>query len=474
MRKNTRRLCIGIAAVAVLGSVYAWLMLHPAEEDDETPAADLVSMDTADLASVQVSPRDGGSYTVAFSADDSGTEYTMSGDDLDYSESLMQSLMEAVSSISARPVEQACTALDQYGLSDSDQTDTVVITDTDGTKTTLTLGLSNDFGTYCTTGNSDVYLLDSDTAESLTQPQSYYRNLTILGGYYTLSNELYTLSIDHMADGSTVSIQARDTDALDENAVSAYSDFVFTAPTKCDANDSEMSSMMGELESGLTANAIVADDPDDLSQYGLDDPVHISMTANNLDATVLVGDTTDDGQIYVMLAGGRTVFACNASYFDFLNDDWNSWRSTNLMPCALCEIDQIVITNGSKTHTADITHVQADENEKEDSNTETAVLDGNDMTDDELEQLFLAVSSINYNRLVDNPQAAETAEAEVTVTLTMTDGSTRSIAFAKGGSREYLASVNGGAYVYGVPQDDVTSILKQVTDEANDADDDAS
>lgn len=474
MRKDTRRLCIGAAAVVVLGGVYAWLMLHPAEDEDETPSTALVSMDSDDLASVQVSPRDGGSFTVSFSSDDSGTTYTMSGDDLDYSESLMQSLMEATVSISARPVEEASTSLDEYGLSDDDDTDTVVITDTDGTQTTLTLGLSNDFGTYCTTGDGNVYLLDSDTAESLTQPQSYYRNLTILGGYYTLSNELYTLAIDRMADGSSISIEARDTDALDEDAVSAYTDFVFTAPIECDADDSEMSSMMGNLESGLTADSIVEDDPDDLSKYGLDDPVRISMTANNLDATVLVGDTTDDGQIYVMLEGGRTVFSCNASYFDFLNDDWNDWRSTNLLPCALCEIDKIVITNGEETHTADITHVEADENEDDDTDTETAVLDGNDMTDDELEQLFLAVSSINYNRLVDDPQDASAAQAEVTVTLTMTDGSTRSIAFTKGGSREYLASVDGGAYAYGVPQDDVTSILEQLTDDEDDADDDAS
>lgn len=460
MKKNTRRLCIGAAAVAVLGGVYAWLMLHPAEDDTETPSTALVSMDSDDLASVQVSLRDGGSYTVEFSSDDSGTEYTMSGDDLDYSESLMQSLMNAASGISARPVEEACTELEKYGLSDDDETDTVVITDTDGTQTTLTLGLSNDFGTYCTAGGSDVYLLDGDTAQSLTQPQSYYRNLTILGSYYTLSNELHTLSIDRMADGSTVSIEARDTDALDEDAVSAYSDFVFTAPVACDADNSKMSSMMGQLESGLTADSIAEDDPDDLNKYGLDDPVRISMTANSLDATVLVGDTTEDGHIYVMLEGGRTVFSCDASYYDFLNDDWSSWRSTNLMPCALCEIDQIVITNGSETHTADITHVKADENEDADSDTETAVLDGNDMTDGALQQLFLAVSSVNYTRLVDDPQQAK---AEITVTLTMTDGSTRSIAFTKGGSREYLASVNGGAYAYGVPQDDVTSILEQVT-----------
>ena len=45
----------------------------------------------------------------------------------------------------------------------------------------------------------------------------------------------------------------------------------------------------------------------------------------------------------------------------------------------------------------------------------------------------------------------------------MTDGSVRSLAFAKGGSREYLVRVNNGTFSYGVGQDDLTSILDALT-----------
>ena len=51
----------------------------------------------------------------------------------------------------------------------------------------------------------------------------------------------------------------------------------------------------------------------------------------------------------------------------------------------------------------------------------------------------------------------------MTVTLTMTDGSGRSLAFAKGGSREDLVRVNKGTFRYGVGQDDLTSILDALT-----------
>ena len=77
-----------------------------------------------------------------------------------------------------------------------------------------------------------------------------------------------------------------------------------------------------------------------------------------------------------------------------------------------------------------------------------------------LQQLYLAVSSVNFIRLVEEP---EDQHPEVTVTLTMTDGSVRSLAFAKGGSREYLVRVNNGTFSYGVGQDDLTSILDALT-----------
>ena len=123
-------------------------------------------------------------------------------------------------------------------------------------------------------------------------------------------------------------------------------------------------------------------------------------------------------------------------------------------------MDKITVTQGDETHTVDITHVEADENESDDADDDTATLDGADMTDDALEQFFLAITSVNYTRLIDDPQDAA---ASATVTLTMNDGSTRSLAFTKGGSREYLVSVDGGAYAYGVPQDDLTSILDALT-----------
>lgn len=467
MKKNAKRLLAGIGAVAILGGIYAALLLNPAEDEtDGESTVSLLSLDSSTVSEVHVTLRDGSSdFSLHVTPGDSDTAYTMTGGvaDTSYSEGLMETLLTAASSVSARAVVQNCDDLSEYGLSDSDAVDTITVTDTSGNATILTLGLvSEALGTYCTINSgSDVYLLDEATASSLTQPQTYYRNLTVLGGYYSLSSELTGLEIDTMHDGTAVSIAARDTAALSDDAAGAYSGFVFTQPQSCDADDIRLSNgPFSGLQSGLTAQSIVEDHPSDLRQYGLDDPLRIHLTAANLEATVLIGDTTEEGGIYVMLDGGVTVFLCTASDFSFLDDDWNDWRSTNLLPCAITQIDSIVVTQDDTTHTVDFTQIAADENEETDTDATIATLDGDDMTNDAMQQLFLAVTSVNYTRLIADP---ENADAAITVTLTLTDGTVRKLSFVKGASREYLADIDGSGFAYGIPQDDVTSILDALT-----------
>ena len=331
-------------------------------------------------------------------------------------------------------------------------------------------------GTYCNLdGKTDVYLVDSDTASALLEQESYYRNLTVLGSYYSLSSELQSLTVDALADGTVLTVQARDTSDMDETTAKAYSDFVFTAPESCDADDSELKNgLLSDLQTLLTAQSIAADNPSDLSPYGLDNPTaRVHIKTNSMDATVLIGSVTDDNSgRYVMKEGGST----DASGCGFLSDDWSDWRSANLMPFSLNEVSQITVTQNGTTHTVAVTQEASDEEdadaESEDSSntdssdtdssevSQTATLDGAEMSTEALQQLYAALDSVNYTRIVDAPTAQQ---AQATVTLPMTDGTIRSLSFAKGGSREYLVSVNGGAYAYGVQQDELTSITDALT-----------
>lgn len=476
MRKNTKRLLLGLVAVAILGGIYAGLMHMPDEQDTSSETKTLVSLDTEKLSSVHVTLSSGDDYTLTSTTKNKKTTYAMSGsqDASAYSDSLMQNLCSTASSISGQVIETSCEDLSKYGLADSDSVSTVAITDTDGNTTTLRFGVSSDVvsGTYCNIdGKTDVYLVDSDTASALLEQESYYRNLTVLGSYYSLSSEVQSLTVDALADGTVLTVQARDTSNMDETTAKAYSDFVFTAPVSCDADDSELKNgLLSDLQTLLTAQSIAQDNPSDLSQYGLDKPTaRVHIKTNSIDATVLIGSTTDDNSgRYIMKEGGSTVFISDASACGFLNDSWSDWRSTNLMPFSLNEVSQITVTQDGTTHTIAVTQETSDEDtDSEDSSntdssdssssdvSQTATLDGETMSTEALQQLYAALDSVNYTRILDMPTQQQ---ALATVTLTMTDGSTRSLSFAKGGSREYLVSVDGGAYAYGVQQDELTSI----------------
>ena len=460
MQKNSKRLIAAAAAAVILGGAYAALLRSPDPKDEQNyETASLTDIANGSLQSVQCVLRDGEQYSLTFSTDDSGTTYTMSGDDLNYSSSLMQELMDAAGSVSGRVVETDRNDLSKYGLADSDSKDTITITDTKDNTTTLRIGLSNDFGTYCTADDSTIVLLSEDTAQSLTRSQSYYRNLTILGSYYSLSSELQTLTISSMSDGTVFALERRDTSDIPQAAQSAYSDFVITKPISCAADNTALSNgLLSALQSAMTANSVAADKTDDLSQYGLDDSaVQLHLTANNLDAVVLVGKTTDDG-IYVKNQAQDTIYLCSKDAFDFLKEDWSTWRSTALFTCGLSELSSVTVMQGDTTQEITVTQTPADENEDSDTAKTTAALQ--DGTKLDAEKLYQALTSVNFVRTLSQPEAAT---AEVSVSVTLTDGSTHTLDFAKGGSREYLVSADDGGYLYGVAQADLDSILSAVS-----------
>lgn len=79
MRKNTKRLLLGLVAVAILGGVYAGLMHMPDEQDTSSESKTLVSADADTLSSIHVALSGGDDYTLTSTTKNKKTTYTMSG-----------------------------------------------------------------------------------------------------------------------------------------------------------------------------------------------------------------------------------------------------------------------------------------------------------------------------------------------------------------------------------------------------------
>lgn len=463
MTRAVKRLIAAGAAATLLGGVYALLLTHPAPSDEDGTTASLTSIDTEDVTNIAVSLRSGEEFSVRCTSDDTGTSYSMRGDKNGaYDQEELSSLLDTVCAVSGTAVD-AGDDLADYGLSDEDEVDRITVTQDEDTKTTLLFGLHSDAldGVYCRTEDStDVVFVSSTTADTLLRPQSDYLSLRVLHTYYSLSSDLDRLTVNALSDGTTLTIERRDTSGLEEDQTSAYSDFVITAPKSCDADDDALSDgILGDLQSGLTAESIAVRkaDSDDLAEYGLDHPTAtLILEFANAKETILVG-TSDEDTTYVMRDGDKTIFACASDSFAFLNEDWTEYRSTKLLAFAKSQLTRAKLTDADgTTHTAKLKYVPADENEDSDTDTMTGTLSGEGLSSEEIDRLYTALTTLYAVMVRDTPADAETL---MTLTVKLTDGTSHTVSLAKGGSREYFADVDGSGYRYTLSQSDIDALL---------------
>ncbi|MDO5547473.1 MAG: DUF4340 domain-containing protein [Eubacteriales bacterium] len=463
MKRTTKRLLAAGIAVVLLGGAYAFLLTHPKEEDTDGETASLTSIDSDSITNIAVSLRDGEAFSIDCASDDSGTSYVMVDDaDGAYDENQFSALLNTVCAVSGTLVDASSDDLENYALDDESSMDAITVTEEDGTATTLLFGLHSDTldGTYCRLANStDVFFVSSDTTETLLQEQTDYLSVNVLHSYYSLSSELNQLTVDALGDGTTFTIERRDTGDLTDAQAEAYSTYVITAPESCDADDSALSSgLLSDLQTGLTAQAVVTVQATDKqrSKYGLDDPTaKLTLAFDNAEKVVWIG-TTDGDSTYVMCEGDDTIYDCPSSAFAFLDEGWTQYRSTQLLTYAKSQLRRAVLTADGTSYTAKLTYVEADENEEEDVDTMTGTLDGEELETEDIDRLYSAMTTLHAVSVLEEPADAE---ASLTLQIKLSDGTKHTLTLAKGGSREYFADVDGSGYRYTVSQTDVDTLL---------------
>lgn len=455
-----KKLIAAALAVAVLGGLYAWLMLNPAAEEDEDAEQPILSLEKNELSALTVTPAGGTEFTIRLTQDGSTTVYTMSDSAHDYDDTQMSELVSAVCELSGQKIESGSKRLDTYGLEKGGTS--VRIRQKSGTSTLL-LGKENTAlgGTYCRLdGSDDVYLLSTDTAAQLTADLISYRQLLVAGGYYDLYSDMDSLTIS--GSGRTaIAAGRRSMDGIREDAADAYSDFVFLQPVPCAADDSAFSDgLLTQLQYALTAQSIAEDDPSDLSRYGLDDPVSIRIKTDNADFTILVGAADGDGGRYLMREGGSTVFISDASNLEFLDKDWRAYRSDVLLSFGRTELKRITLSEGDTLHRVDFSQTDEKDDDGDTLRTTTAKYNGTDMTDDAMDACYTNYSSIRFTEQLDG---APSGSPKYTASVELEDGTRHTVSFVKHGSRTYAANVDGGAEWFSVPQDTVTALLDSMT-----------
>ena len=86
----------------------------------------------------------------------------------------------------------------------------------------------------------------------------------------------------------------------------------------------------------------------------------------------------------------------------------------------------------------------------------TGTLSGEDLSSEEIDRLYTALTTLYAVTVRDTPADAETL---MTLTVKLTDGTSHTVSLAKGGSREYFADVDGSGYLYTLSQSDIDALL---------------
>lgn len=511
MKKNTKYLIIAASCVVVLVGVLLALLFWPKEAVDPNDAIDegtkltatvdetgvhqvslelndkgeldnnsygtLISYTPAQISTIDVENTSGSyqikSETPTKKAEDGSetteaTVYTLVGfEDFALQAGQADSIANNVAALDFTGVisvdgENAS----EYGF-DKPQA-TANVTYTDGTKAIIIVG--NDApagrGTYVKFGSgSPIYLVATDSVSALL---------------YSV-NDLISLTINDAAssddNGTPSSITISGTNFPQEIVLKANTDqsnsaqFVITEPENFYADDKEASLVTGAIR-GLYAESVACAKPSakQLSEYGLDKP-YARLKAVYPDTTVEVLSSAPDskGNVKVMLGGGNVIYNMASANLPWVLTSYEKLISTYVLNPSFTAITTMTVNDGSKDYKFDLStesKTTTDSNGSETTTQTSTVKCGAAILT--LENFNIFFQNVAYTERVDIAKSNPSGSPVLTIEYSYsTKSDTDTVAFYKGESGKYIATINGKA-IGEVYEGRINNIKSQVAKVAKD------
>ncbi len=126
-------------------------------------------------------------------------------------------------------------------------------------------------------------------------------------------------------------------------------DWSLTKPVQARADYGTVEGLIGRLQTAQM-KALVATDPKDLKEYGLDTPdVSATLGTGSARATLHIGKKTADGTLYARDASRPMVFTIEAGLLDELKKSPDDYRRKDLFECRPYNATRVELTRGSDT-----------------------------------------------------------------------------------------------------------------------------
>jgi len=472
MKKKFRPLVIALCCLLVVGVGYALVLALVPDLVNEnfvlSEYSTITPYEVKTLDRIEFTFDDGYEYTIELGKDTSLSRSFSIKDkeQFYYDESALSNACVAIASISTshsyaeNAMESAVYGLDKpravidvYGL--------------DGTSVRILVGDPTRVANYCYVqkeGDDAVYMVSGYTAKYLTNTDHEYRSRVILD--YSAEEYIFTSinAIDITRGGEPVfSYHVSDEEEMEANpyglAVSAY----MTEPIEyAISQDRLVTEILANIVT-LTANAIVEDEPKDLSKWGLDGGNLLRFVITNFDGSkvdLTLSEPTEDGLCYGIVAGINSVYEFDESDFAFLDDFhyknviYNLFWSYSIMDCSAAEI-----TYDGKTHRMEFYDPTTEE--KEAGKTFWATFDGEELREENCRILFgYMLSPMIYDLVPED--YVPSGDPTCVLMIQTDDGAEHAIELYAINERQFAAYLDGVETGFLVKKDAISNIIKSV------------
>jgi len=447
---SRKKLIIYIAVVLVFAGGITAITFWPEAEDlspSPSPSAstgptELIAESTDDITKVSYMPREGVPYAIRYDSDED--EYTLDAEGVVFPG--RQSDMRSMFSYSIRltyltNVTEDATdfQLGAFGLDDPVMVWRV--DKKDGTSVELMIGARQaaGIGSYARkVGSREVFLLNSTQSGFLTKSMEDFYDMTFFP--YPASTEdnqtWYAISYCLIENnGDTIEINKRSDDEFAELPMGS-SIYYLTQPVACETNEYTLQKNMLEPITNIRPTRVIEAFPADLSPYGLDDPVKLTLACEDEWEGILYIGAHDEeqGGRYVMIDGYDAVLLDIYGDYSFLNVKYDYLRASLVWLYSIKTVDSITYELEGVTRILQYEHDDEEE-------TLQAWLDGLELTESNGRRLYTGTLSVTQAGKVDMDIPA--GDPDFRITIHFRDGGSDVMELYQINEAQYLI-VHGG------------------------------
>lgn len=361
--KIYRNAIILVVVIALLGGAYYFISKNKKPADSTTNTSDTIKVldyTTDKIVQVTLENSEG---TFVIGKKDTNWVLTSPSDFKADSSKLSSIVINALSVIADKVVEEDAKNLSQYGL---DKPVQITLKLNDGTEKTLQIGSMTPTkdGYYMKLKDSNkVYGVGTYTAEALLVKRLDMKDKTL----YTLKAEdIISVSMDRK--GANVFKAQKN----------GSTDWQMLAPIKGNMNTSALGPMLDAFV-GTTISEYVEENPSDLGKYGLANPAYVFDYATSSGKyRLLLGSEKEKGStIYAKLDGKNDVFVISESAYNFLDKPLKEIIEVFAYIVSIDQVNKIELTMDGQTNTFGL-DTYKDKDGKTDTDKDKFTMNGKD------------------------------------------------------------------------------------------------